>query len=180
MAALERYLDLMAAERGGSPRDGGPVVVAALGPRMLELCARRGVGVHPWNVTSEHTAAARAMLGRELMVAPRQAVMLCTNRDDVLAASRAHLRRYLQYPNYVCNWQRQGFSDDDLSDGGSERLVEAMVAWGAPERALERVAEHRDAGADHVVVQALPPPGESATSALLEIAQGLTSAVPRS
>ena len=105
-------------------------VLAALGPKMLELASRRSAGVHPYNVTPEHTAAARAAVGPSKLVIPEQAVALTTDPEAGRRIGRSFLVHYLGLPNYVNNLRRLGFTDDDFADGGSDRLVDAMVAWG--------------------------------------------------
>jgi probable F420-dependent oxidoreductase len=130
-------------------------VVAALGPKMLELARARTAGTHPYLVTPELTAQARAGIGPEGLVASEQGVVLETDRDRARATARLHLATYLGLPNYTNNWKRQGFTDDDLADGGSDRLVDALVVWGDDATIAARVQEHRDAGADHVCIQVL-------------------------
>jgi probable F420-dependent oxidoreductase len=134
-------------------------VLAALGPKMLELASRRAAGVHPYNVTPEHTAAARAALGPSKLVIPEQAVALTTDPEAGRRIGRSFLVHYLGLPNYVNNLRRLGFTDDDLAEGGSDRLVDAMVTWGDEDAIASRVREHRDAGADHVCVQVLNEEG---------------------
>lgn len=134
-------------------------VLAALGPKMLELARTRAAGAHPYNVTVEHTAATRAALGPDALVLPEQAVAFTTDADRARTLGRTHLQIYLGLPNYANNLLRLGFTDDDLSGGGSDRLVDALVAWGDTDAIAARVREHRDAGADHVCIQALTEEG---------------------
>ena len=131
----------------------GSRLLAALGPKMLELAAERTAGTHPYLVTPEHTAKARAAIGPDKTVAAEQAVVLETDPATARAVARLHLSTYLELPNYTNNWKRIGFTDEDLADGGSDRLVDAFVVWGDEATILERVQAHRDAGADHVCVQ---------------------------
>jgi probable F420-dependent oxidoreductase len=153
MARTRAYLDeLDAAAVPLAPADR---VLAALGPKMLELARTRTAGSHPYLVTPEHTAAVRAALGPDSLVAPEQAVVLGTDRTRAHELARAHLAGYLGLPNYSNNWKRVGFTDDDLADGGSDRLVDALVVWGDDAAIAARVQEHRDAGADHVCIQVL-------------------------
>lgn len=153
LARTAEYLDgLDAAEHPLAP---GDRVLAALGPKMLELARDRTAGSHPYLVAPEHTAIVREALGPDRLVAPEQAVVLETDPGRAREIARAHLAGYLGLPNYANNWKRIGFTDDDLADGGSDRLVDALVAWGDEDAALERVQQHRDAGADHVCVQVL-------------------------
>ena len=130
-------------------------VLAALGPKMLELAGERTAGTHPYLVTPEHTAVAREALGPDKLVAPEQAVVLEADPTAARAIARSHLAGYLGLPNYTNNWKRFGFTDDDIAAGGSDRLVDAFVAWGGEDAIVERVQAHRDAGADHVCVQVL-------------------------
>jgi probable F420-dependent oxidoreductase len=153
LARTAEYLDgLDAAEHPLAP---GDRVLAALGPKMLELAWERTAGSHPYLVAPEHTAIVREALGPDRLVAPEQAVVLETDPGRAREIARAHLAGYLGLPNYANNWKRIGFTDDDLADGGSDRLVDALVAWGDEDAALERVQQHRAAGADHVCVQVL-------------------------
>ncbi|MCU1401238.1 MAG: hypothetical protein JWN62_4347 [Acidimicrobiales bacterium] len=128
-------------------------LLAALGPKMLELAGERTAGSHPYLVTPEHTARARAALGPDKTVAAEQAVVLESDPSKAREIARLHLSTYLMLPNYTNNWKRIGFTDDDIADGGSDRLVDAFVVWGDEAAILERVQAHRDAGADHVCVQ---------------------------
>jgi probable F420-dependent oxidoreductase len=128
-------------------------VLAALGPRMLEVARQRTAGTHLYLVTAEHTAAAREALGTESIVAVEQGVVLESDPEAARVLARQHLVRYLELPNYTNNWRRVGFTDDDLAHGGSDRLVDALYAWGDATTIARRVQDHRDAGASHVCVQ---------------------------
>jgi probable F420-dependent oxidoreductase len=128
-------------------------VLAALGPKMLDLAARRAGGAHPYNVTPDHTASARAALGPGKVLIPEQAVTLTTRPEDARRNARTFLEHYLELPNYTNNLRRLGFTDDDLANGGSDRLVDALVAWGDEAAIAARVQEHLDAGADGVCIQ---------------------------
>jgi probable F420-dependent oxidoreductase len=130
-------------------------VLAALGPKMLELARERSLGAHPYLVTPEHTRIAREAVGPERLVATEQAVVLETDPECARELAREHLEIYLQLPNYANNWRRLGFSDDDIAGGGSDRLVDALVAWGDEDAIRARVEQHREAGADQVLVQAV-------------------------
>jgi probable F420-dependent oxidoreductase len=130
-------------------------VLAALGPKMLELARARTAGTHPYLVTPELTQRARAGVGPEGLVASEQGVVLETDPTTAREIARLHLKTYLGLPNYSNNWKRQGFTDDDLAGGGSDRLVDALVVWGSEEAIAARVQQHRDAGADHVCIQVL-------------------------
>ena len=150
---MATYLDgLDAASIPLAPNDR---VIAALGPRMLELARTRTAGTHPYLVTPELTKAARAGIGPDGVVACEQAVVLEKDPTKARAIARLHLKTYLGLPNYTNNWKRQGFTDDDLAEGGSNRLVDALVVWGDETTIAARLQEHRDAGADHVCIQVL-------------------------
>jgi probable F420-dependent oxidoreductase len=137
------------------PLSKGGRCIAALGPKMLDLAATRTSGTHPYLVTPEHTATARAAVGPDALVASEQGVVLDNNPETARATARTHLETYRGLPNYTNNWKRVGFTDDDLADGGSDRLVDALVAWGDEDVIVARVQAHRDAGASHVCIQAL-------------------------
>ena len=153
LTAMTEFLDGLDAAAGPVAPDHR--VLAALGPKMLELARTRTAGAHPYNVTPEHTAEARAALGPDALVLPEHAVVLTTDAERARALGRAHLATYLGLPNYTNNLRRLGFGDDDLSDGGSDRLVDALVAWGDVDTIVARLDEHRAAGADHVCIQVL-------------------------
>ena len=129
-------------------------VLAALGPKMLELARDRAAGAHPYLVTPEHTQIARDTLGDGPLVLPEQHVVFETDPTRARAVARESLSVYLQLPNYVNNWRRLGFSEDDFADGGSDRLVDHIVVWGDEATIAARVQAHFDAGADHVCIQA--------------------------
>jgi probable F420-dependent oxidoreductase len=122
---------------------------------MLGLAAERTQGAHTYFVPPEHTAQAREVLGRDCWLIPEQAVVLETEPERAREVARRHTSAYLALPNYTNNLRRLGFTDDDLSGAGSDRLVDAIVAWGDVEAVTRRVHEHHDAGADHVCVQVL-------------------------
>lgn len=153
VATMVAYLDGL--DAADVPLAKGDRVLAALGPKMLELARTRAAGTHPYLVTPELTAMARAGVGAEGLVACEQGVVLETDRDRARATARLHLKTYLGLPNYSDNWKRQGFTDEDLADGGSDRLVDALVVWGDEATIAARIQEHRDAGADHVCIQVL-------------------------
>jgi probable F420-dependent oxidoreductase len=122
---------------------------------MLELAGERALGAHPYFVPVEHTAFAREVLGDGPMLCPEQAVVLSTDPEQARAAARLHMATYLTLPNYTNNLRRLGWGDDHLGDGGSDELVDAIVAWGDEQAIADRVQAHLDAGADHVCVQVL-------------------------
>jgi probable F420-dependent oxidoreductase len=124
---------------------------------MLRLSAERTHGAHPYFVPPEHTRRARDILGRGPLLAPEQAAVLSTDATTARTVARAHMATYLGLPNYRNNLLRLGFTEADLADGGSDRLVDAIVVWGDERAVATRVREHHDAGADHVCVQVLDP-----------------------
>jgi probable F420-dependent oxidoreductase len=152
---MREYLDAMdAAPYFAYRSDSTPVrVLAALGPKMLELAAARAAGAHPYFVPVEHTAFARQHLGPDAQLLPEQKVVLATDPAEARAIGRRAMAIYLTLPNYTNNLRRFGFGDDDFADGGSDRLVDAIVAWGDEDAIRTRVQAHHDAGADHVAVQ---------------------------
>jgi probable F420-dependent oxidoreductase len=152
LSVTRNYLDELDAAPPNVPV--GRRVLAALGPKMLELSRDRAAGAHPYLVTPEHTHTARETLGEGPMLLPEQHVVLETDPDRARAIAREGLSVYLQLPNYVNNWLRLGFTDDDVADGGSDRLVDHVVVWGDETTIAARVQAHFDAGADHVCVQA--------------------------
>ncbi|WP_326546123.1 LLM class F420-dependent oxidoreductase [Mycolicibacterium sp. ND9-15] len=152
LAATRRYLD----DIDATPRP-VPVanrVLAALGPKMLELAATRSRGAHPYLVTPDHTRYAREQLGDGPLLLPEQTVLLTTDADEARTLGTDWLRSYLALPNYANNLLRSGFTEADVASV-SDRLFDALIAWGDEETVLKRVHEHRDAGADHVCVQVL-------------------------
>ena len=143
---------------------------------LLELARARSAGTHPYLVTPELTQAARNGIGPDGVVAVEQGVVLERDAATARRIARLHLERYLGLPNYSNNWKRQGFTDDDLLDGGSDRLVDALVVWGDDATIAARVGEHRSAGADHVCVQVLTAdPTEFPIEQWRELAPALTA-----
>ena len=156
VATMRAYLEAMKAAPyvvAAAPRETPPTVVAALGPRMLALSGELADGAHPYNTIAAHTAKARAILGPGKILAPEVWVLLATDPSAARRAAREALAAYLQLENYVNAWRGQGFSDDDLAGGGSDRFVDAIVAWGDEDALRRRIQEHWDAGADHVCIQ---------------------------
>ncbi|MFF1613837.1 TIGR03620 family F420-dependent LLM class oxidoreductase [Amycolatopsis sp. NPDC058278] len=133
----------------------GSRVLAASGPRMLALAAERSIGAHPFLTTAEHTHLARTALGEGPLLAPELKVVLAADPATARATARQALSFYLAKRGYTANLRRLGFTDEDFAGGGSDRLVDAVVAWGDVETVLERVREHHRAGADHVALQVL-------------------------
>jgi probable F420-dependent oxidoreductase len=154
---MVQYLDEMdsALFMAVGPQERPPTVLAALGPKMLALAAARAAGAHPYFVTVDHTASAREALGAGPLLAPEQMVVLETDPAAAREKARGGMAIYLRAPNYLNNLLRLGFTEDDFADGGSDRLVDAIVAWGTVDDVLARVQAHHDAGADHVCVQVL-------------------------
>ncbi len=132
-------------------------VLAALGPRMLELARDRAAGAHPYFVPAEHTARARQALGPDPVLAPEVTVVLERDPSTARALARTFTSLYLTLPNYSNNLRSLGFGDDDLAGGGSDRLVDAVVCWGDLGGVAAKVGEHREAGADHVCIQVISP-----------------------
>ncbi len=156
---MREYLAGMAESMYLAPAPSEPpkTVLAALGPKMLELAATAADGAHPYLTTPEHTATASEVLGPDAMLCVEQKVVLSTDPTVARAAARQALAAYLGLPNYFKNWFRLGYTEDDLADGGSDRLVDGLVAWGTAAQIESRLRAHRDAGATHVCVQPLNP-----------------------
>jgi probable F420-dependent oxidoreductase len=122
---------------------------------MLKLAAERTSGAHPYFVPVEHTRLAREALGPKALLAPEQAVVLETAADRARAIARSHTQHYLRLPNYVNNLRRLGYTEEDVTGGGSNRLVDDIVAWGDLDLVTSRIRAHFEAGADHVCVQVI-------------------------
>jgi probable F420-dependent oxidoreductase len=152
LAATEAFLDGIDATDQPVPVDRR--VLAALGPKMLSLSARRGAGAHPYLVTPDHTHQARAALGDGPLLLPEQTVILTDDAEEARKIGKDWLSAYLALPNYANNLLRSGFSPDDLAQV-SDRLFDAIIAWGDEAAIMRRVSEHVAAGADHVCLQAL-------------------------
>lgn len=163
--ALTEYLDEL--DRHGVPKDRR--VVAALGPQVLKLSARRSAGAHPYLTTPEHTAQARELVGPDALIAPEHKAVLTTDADAARAVGRKALAVYLDLANYVNNWKRLGFTDADVAKPGSDALVDAVVAHGTAEAVATRLKQHLEAGANHVPVQVLTSP-DKLVPALTELA----------
>jgi probable F420-dependent oxidoreductase len=153
---LAGYLDELDQDDPTIPADRR--VLGALGPKALDLSARRSAGAHPYLVTPEYTRQARARIGPGPLLAVEQKVVLESNPERAREIARARLAQYLKLPNYTNSFLRQGFAETDLEHGGSDRLVDGLIAWGSVETVLGRVAEHHAAGADHVALQVLDSP----------------------
>jgi probable F420-dependent oxidoreductase len=151
--AMVGYLDILDADRVPVDRR----VLAALGPKVLDLAAQRSAGVHPYLTTPTHTRQARELVGPKTLLAPQQAVVLGTDPAAARDAARPIVDFYLGLTNYVNNWIRLGFTDEDLARPGSDRLIDAIVAHGSAEEIAHRLDEQVAAGADHVAIQVLNP-----------------------
>jgi probable F420-dependent oxidoreductase len=156
-----------------APQTRPPLLLAALGPRMIRLARDAADGVHTYLVTPQHTESARSILGPEPFLAPAQTVILETDSERARQAGRKFLSFYLALPNYVRSMASMGFEQDDFAAGGSDRLVDAMVAWGDLETIRSRVRAHVAAGADHVAVRVLPTDDLSALEQLRRLAPAL-------
>jgi probable F420-dependent oxidoreductase len=159
VATMRAYLQAMREAPYGAPQplEKPLTIVAALGPRMMALSGELADGAHPYNTTAEHTAQARSVLGPGKLLCPEVWVMLETDPARARSAARQALSRYF-VENYVNGWHRQGFGDADLAGGGSDRFIDALVAWGDEDAIRARVKQHWDAGADHVCIQPIGQP----------------------
>jgi probable F420-dependent oxidoreductase len=175
LTAMRTYLDAIDGHGYSAPHaeHPSPIVLAALRPKMLELARERTAGGHPYFVPPAHTTKARAILGSQPLLAPEQAVVLETDATRARELGRRHMAPYLRLPNYVNNLRALGYGDADFADGGSESLVDAIVAWGDEEAIAHRVHEHLDAGADHVAVQSYAENPNAALAQLERLAPAL-------
>jgi probable F420-dependent oxidoreductase len=171
LQAMDKALYVAPAPQGETPR-----VIGALAPKMLKLSGELADGAHPYFVPPEHSVHARSILGKGPLLAPEQAAVLETDPSKARAIARAHMAMYLELPNYVSNLKRLGFTDADVENGGSDRLVDAIVAWGDIDAVVKRVRSHHDAGADHVCLQMLgSDPSQLPRSQWHELASALLS-----
>jgi probable F420-dependent oxidoreductase len=148
---LVEYLDALDAAKVPTSRR----VIAALGPKVLKLSAQRSAGAHPYLTTPEHTGQARNTIGNTVFLAPEHKVVLTTDADEAREIGRQTVDFYLNLSNYLNNWKRLGFTDDDVAKPGSDKLIDAVVAHGSADAIAKRLTEHLDAGADHVTIQVL-------------------------
>jgi probable F420-dependent oxidoreductase len=157
VSTMRAYLDAIdEAPYRAVPPSSRPIrLLAALGPKMLQLAAERADGAHPYNVNPEHTAQAREILGQGRYLCPEQAVVLETDPRKAREIGRSFLAFYLGLPNYTKNFLRLGFDESDFKNGGSDRLVDAVIAWGDLIAVRNRIHAHQSAGADHVCIQVL-------------------------
>jgi probable F420-dependent oxidoreductase len=158
---MTSYLDAMsrALYVAPLPAEPAPIVIGALHPKMLALAAAKTAGAHPYLVPPEHTAFARETMGKGPWICTEQKVVLSTDAATARAAARTSLAMYLELPNYRRSLKRFGITDDDFAAGGSDRLVDTVVAWGDEKAIDARIRAHIDAGADHVCIQPLNPDG---------------------
>jgi probable F420-dependent oxidoreductase len=172
LTRMRTYLDAMEASRyvAPPPAEPAPRVLGALAPKMLGLARDRVQGAHSYLVTPEHTRRAREILGAGPLLAPEQSFVLDRDAERARSTARHHLKGYLVLQNYRSNWLRSGFEHHDFDDGGSDRLVDALVAWGDQDAVRERLEQHIAAGADHVALQAL---GEDPLGQLTRLASAL-------
>jgi probable F420-dependent oxidoreductase len=161
LVAMRTYLQAMAQVQymGAPPAEKPKKVLAALGPQMLHLAAELADGAHTYNVNPDHTAQARAILGPHKLLCPEQKVLLETDPSTARSIGRRVLSYSLPLPNYRNNFLRMGFGEDDLQGGGSDKLIDSIIAWGDEDAIRARIREHWDAGADHVCIQSLPREG---------------------
>jgi len=183
LAMMRRYLEDLSAVKHYSPPPAEPplVVLAALRPKMVALAATHADGAHPYFVPAEHTARARAILGPGKLLAPELAVVLETDPTEARRRARQHTSGfYLQAPNYVENLRWLGFGDDDFDDGGSDALVDAVVAWGNEDAIAAHIREHLDAGVNHVCIQPvteMQPMVDGLDTGAMEVLRRLADAV---
>jgi probable F420-dependent oxidoreductase len=162
LATMRAYLDVMNKAVAIAPPldEPPPTVLAALGPQMTALAGQRTAGAFPYNVTPEHSAQARTIIGPNKWLCVEQKVLLVTDPAKARGVARQAMAFYLPLTNYRNNWLRLGFGDEDLAGGGSDRFLDAMVAWGSEAAIRQRIQAHFDAGASHVCIQPLHPDGQ--------------------
>lgn len=162
VATMRAYLEDMEKSAAFAPPldETPPTVLAALGPNMTQLAGERTAGAHPYNITPEHTAKAREIVGPERWVCSEQKILRVTDGAKARELARTTMTPYMTLPNYRNNWLRLGFTEAELENGGSDRFIDAMVAWGDDEAIRARIQAHFDAGASHVCIQPLHPDGE--------------------
>lgn len=160
LTQMREYLEAMEAQpfRGQKPDEPVPMVLAALGPKMLELAATATDGAHPYWTTPEHTAQAREIMGPDALLCVEQKVCLTTDSAAARDAAKAAIKIYADLPNYRNNWLRLGFTDDEI-EHRADRFVDAVVVWGDEDRVRAGIQAHYDAGATHVCIQPLSPEG---------------------
>jgi probable F420-dependent oxidoreductase len=178
LASMRAYLDAMDAYEyvPPAPEQKVPLLLAALGPKMLELSGDRTCGTHTYFVPVAHTSHARALLGPDPYIAVEQMFVLDTDADRARAVARRAMAPYLEnFPNYVNNLRQLGYEEPDFANGGSDRLADALVVSGTVASVVARMAEHLDAGADHVCVQPLAAGLDGSLAQLRELAPALSA-----
>ena len=176
LTTMRNYLEAMdkALYMGRQPEHDAPIVLGALRDKMLQLSATAVQGAHPYLVTPEHTKRARAVIGPDALLCPEQMVLAETDEANARKIARANLKVYIGLPNYQNNLRQFGFGDEDFADEGSDRLVDALVCWGEPEKIAAHIQSHLDAGANHVCIQAYRADGlPGSDETLLETLAGL-------
>ncbi len=171
VSTMRAYLDAMdeAPYQPPAPKKPPPVLLAALRTRMLRLAAERTAGAHPYLTTPDHTRRARETLGPGPLLAPEQGFVIEPEPEKARRIAREHLRYYMVLPNYVNAWREDGFTDEDFQDGGSDRLVDALVVHGDVDDVKTRIQAHLDAGADHVCIQPVTTDRERGMRELAEL-----------
>jgi len=162
VATMRKYLDAMTASpyQGPPMSEEPPTVIAALGPKMLELAREKCAGAHPYFSSPDHTAMAREILGPDRWLCVEQKVILETDAAKARELARPVAGIYTGLPNYRNNWLRMGMEEADFENGGSNRFIDATFAWGSVEKIRARIQEHFDAGASHVCIQPVNPNGQ--------------------
>jgi probable F420-dependent oxidoreductase len=174
---MQRYLDELDAGEPGIPKDAR--ALAALGPRMLQVAAQRSAGALPYLTPPEHTRRAREILGARPLLVAEQKVVLDANPASARALARRGIARYFTLPNYTSNLKRFGFTDEDMVGGGSDRVIDAIVAWGDVDAIARRIGEHLDAGADQVAIQVLTDAVNAGTGLPRDEWRNLVPALPQ-
>lgn len=159
LKTMRTYLEAIKASpyHGPEPSEEAPIVIAALGPKMLELAATHCSGAHPYFVSPEHTARARSIMGNGPKLYVEQKVILEEDADKARQVARANAAQYLSLPNYCNSWLRMGLTQDDLENGGSDKFIDTTYAWGSLSVIKDRLQQHYDAGADQVCIQPVNP-----------------------
>ena len=162
VTTMRKYLDGMASApyQGIEPPSTPPTVIAALGPKMLELAREKCTGAHPYFTSPDHTAAARKILGPDKWLCVEQKVILESDAGKAREHARPVARIYTGLPNYRNNWLRMGLSESDIDEGGSDKFIDTTFAWGTADKIKARIQEHFDAGASHVCIQPVNPNGQ--------------------
>lgn len=162
VATMRKYLEAMEQSpyQGAAPSEEPPTVIAALGPKMLELAREKCAGAHPYFVSPAHTAMAREILGPDRWLCVEQKVILEEDASRARELARPVAQIYTGLPNYRNNWLRMGMEESDFENGGSDRFIDATFAWGSVDQVKARIQEHFDAGASHVCIQPVNPNGQ--------------------